>query len=110
MLFLAVWWIWICTAWVTNWLDPEKTPVRLMLFALMLGGLLLSCSIPEAFGEKGWMFGCAVAAMQVGRTLFMVAALRGHGTANYRTFLRMTIWFAMSGTFWVGGAFSEGDA
>ena len=37
MLFLAVWWCWIDTAWCTNWLDPRHTPVRLMLFALMPG-------------------------------------------------------------------------
>ena len=39
LLFLAVWWVWVYTSWITNWLDPEKTPVRLLLFALTLGGL-----------------------------------------------------------------------
>src|SRR5215207_3668459 len=23
LLFLAVWWVWVYTTWVTNWLDPE---------------------------------------------------------------------------------------
>ena len=32
LLFLSVWWLWVYTAWITNWLDPEKTPVRVMLF------------------------------------------------------------------------------
>jgi low temperature requirement protein LtrA len=32
LLLMAVWWAWIDTSWVTNWLDPEKTPVRLLLF------------------------------------------------------------------------------
>ncbi len=36
LLFLAVWWVWIYTTWITNWLDPERTPVRLMLFGLMI--------------------------------------------------------------------------
>ena len=53
LLLLAVWWVWIYTSWITNWLDPEQTPVRLMLFALMLGGLVLSTSIPKAFEERG---------------------------------------------------------
>src|SRR5215510_4295539 len=53
LLLMAVWWVWIYTSWVTNWLDPEKTPVRLMLFALMLAGLVLSTSIPQAFESKG---------------------------------------------------------
>ena len=50
ILLLAVWWTWIDTAWITNWLDPEKPAVRLMLFALMLAGLVLSASIPKALG------------------------------------------------------------
>src|SRR6185437_15365077 len=49
LLFLAVWWVWVYTTWVTNWLDPDQTPVRLLLFLLMLGGLVLSTSIPTAF-------------------------------------------------------------
>lgn len=49
VLFLAVWWVWVYTAWVTNWLNPELTPVRLLLFSMMLGGLVLSTTIPTAF-------------------------------------------------------------
>src|SRR6476620_7361789 len=51
LLLMAVWSVWIYTSWVTNWLDPDQTPVRLMLFALMLAGLPLSTSIPGAFGS-----------------------------------------------------------
>jgi low temperature requirement protein LtrA len=46
---LLFWWVWIYTSWVTNWLDPDKTQVRVMLFLLMLSGLVLSTSLPEAF-------------------------------------------------------------
>ena len=59
LLFMAVWWAWIYTSWVTNWLDPERTPVRLLLLALMLAGLVLSTSIPTAFGERGLSFALA---------------------------------------------------
>ena len=38
LLLVAVWWAWVYTAWATNWLDPDRTPVRLLLFALMLAG------------------------------------------------------------------------
>ena len=108
MLFLAVWWLWIFTSWITNWLNPEKVPVRLMLFALMLGGLLLSSSIPEAFTGKGLLFGCVFAAMQVGRTLFMSWALRGDRDAQFRNFTRIMVWLLASATFWVWGGSSEG--
>ena len=47
LLFLGVWWVWVYTSWITNWFNPELTPVRILLFLLMLGGLVLSTSIPE---------------------------------------------------------------
>src|ERR1700743_649963 len=46
LLFLAVWWAWVYTTWITNWLDPEQTPVRILLFLLMLGGLVVLTYIP----------------------------------------------------------------
>src|SRR6202012_696099 len=70
LLLLSVWWAWVYTAWVTNWLNPELTPVRILLFLLMLGGLVLSTSIPKAFESRGLWFAIAYAAMQVGRTVF----------------------------------------
>ena len=107
---MAVWWVWIYTTWVTNWLDPDKTPVRLMLFALMLAGLVLSTSIPEAFGGKALAFAGAYVFMQLGRSLFMLWALRGHSAGNYRNFQRINSWLALSAVFWIAGAFAEGEA
>ncbi|HMH98760.1 MAG TPA: low temperature requirement protein A, partial [Bradyrhizobium sp.] len=75
LLFLAVWWVWVYTAWVTNWLNPELTPVRVLLFLLMLGGLVLSTSIPKAFESRGLWFALAYAAMQVGRSIFLLASI-----------------------------------
>ena len=108
LLFLAVWWVWIYTSWVTNWLDPERTPVRLLLFALMLAGLVLSTSIPQAFDAKGLAFALAYVFMQVGRSLFMVWALGNSSPGNVRNFQRITAWLALAGVFWIAGAFAEG--
>lgn len=102
-LFLAVWWLWIFTSWITNWLDPDKPPVRMMVIALMFGGLLLSTSLPDAFGDKSAIFGGSFAAMQLGRSLFMVYALRRHGGARLKNFVRISIWLATSGALWVAG-------
>lgn len=105
----AVWWVWIYTSWVTNWLDPEQAPVRLMLFVLMLLGLVLSCSVPEAFGSNGLAFAGAYVAIQLGRSLFAMASLRAASPANYRNFQRITIWLAVSAVFWIAGGLSEGN-
>ena len=107
MLLLAVWWVWIYTSWVTNWLDPNRTPARLLIFALMIAGLLMSAALPEAFEHRGLLFGAVFAAMQVGRSLFMVWALRHASPTSYRNFLRITAWLAASGVLWVAGGLAH---
>ena len=103
MLLLAVWWVWIFTSWITNWLDPERIPVRLALFALMLAGLLLSVSIPNAFTDRGPMFAFAYVAMQVGRTSFAIWAVRHEPLNMTRNFQRILVWLLCAGVFWIGG-------
>ncbi|HEX7813882.1 low temperature requirement protein A, partial [Dyella sp.] len=110
LLFLAVWWVWIFTGWITNWLDPERLAVRIMLLALMLAGLLLSTALPEAFAEHGLMFALAFVFMQVGRTLFMLWAMRGSPLASVRNFQRIATWLCVSGVWWLAGGWLEGQA
>ncbi len=110
ILFLAVWWVWIFTSWITNWLDPERTPVRVMLFALMIAGLLLSTSIPKAFETRGVAFALAFVFMQVGRSFFTFLSLPKSQTGWRMNLLRITLWMTCSGVFWIAGAFAEGQA
>jgi low temperature requirement protein LtrA len=109
LLFMAVWWVWIYTSWATNWLDPDRTPVRLLLFALMLAGLVLSTSIPKAFDQRGLAFAGAYVFMQVGRCLFLLWALKDHNPANFRSFVRITLWLVLSGVFWIAGGMAQGE-
>jgi low temperature requirement protein LtrA len=110
ILMLAVWWVWVYTSWVTNWLDPDQTAVRLMLFVLMIAGLLLSTCIPKAFEGRGLAFAVAFAAMQVGRTAFFTWSLRAAHEHLRRNFLRILIWLSVSGVFWIAGGFAEDQA
>jgi low temperature requirement protein LtrA len=110
LLLLATWWVWIYTSWVTNWLDPDRTPVRVMLLVLMLAGLVFSTSLPQAFGDRGLLVGGAYATMQVGRCLYMLWALKEHDPANYVNFIRITSWLAASAPFWIAGGLLEGPA
>jgi len=109
-LFLAVWWVWIYTSWVTNWLDPERANVRLMLIAMMLGGLALSSGIPDAFGQTGLLFAGAYVAMQLFRSLYMVWASRGVNEGRKRNFLRISFWFLLSAPLWLAGSISPPEA
>jgi low temperature requirement protein LtrA len=109
LLFLAVWWAWVNTTWVTNWLNPELTPVRILLFLLMLGGLVLSTSIPTAFEGRGLWFASAYAAMQVGRTLFWLFVTPAHRTPVRHNAIRILAWLSSSAVFWILGGFAEGE-
>ena len=35
LLFAMVWLVWAYTTWVTNWLDPQRLPIRSLLLVLM---------------------------------------------------------------------------
>ncbi|TKR32771.1 low temperature requirement protein A [Luteimonas gilva] len=108
LLFVAMWWAWVDTSWITNWFDPERLPVRSMLFALMLAGLVLSSSIPKAFDGNGMAFACGYAALQVGRSAFILWAFRNETTARRRNFERILIWLCVTSAMWIVGAFHDG--
>ncbi|MGH6702355.1 MAG: low temperature requirement protein A, partial [Bradyrhizobium sp.] len=110
VLFLAVWWVWVYTTWITNWLNPELTPVRILLFLLMLGGLVLSTSIPSAFEGRGLWFAGAYAAMQVGRTLFWLASIPRSRIPGLLNAVRILAWLSLSAVFWVAGGLADGQA
>src|SRR6478735_5234251 len=105
----AVWWLWIDTTWVTNWLDPERVPVRTMLMVLALLGLLMSSGIPEAFEDKALMFAVPYVAIQVGRTAFTVWAMGRHWPENALNFVRILVWLSVSGAFWIVGALAHDE-
>jgi low temperature requirement protein LtrA len=109
LLFLAVWWVWVYTSWITNWLNPEKTPVRLLLFAMTLGGLVLSTSIPTAFDGRGLWFAIAYATMQVGKTVFLWASTLPSQPLARANAIRITAWLALSAIFWIAGGLAEGQ-
>jgi low temperature requirement protein LtrA len=109
LLLLSVWWAWVYTSWVTNWFIPELTPVRILLFLLMLGGLVLSTSIPKAFESRGLWFALAYAGMQLGRTLFwLLSTPRARILARMNAF-RVLVWLSVSSIFWIAGGFAEGQ-
>jgi low temperature requirement protein LtrA len=101
VLLAMVWLAWAYTAWVTNWLDPGRLPVRLLLIALALVSLVMSAALPTAFGRWGLVVGGAYAVMQIGRSLFMVIVLRGQPLrANFQ---RILAWCVVSGALAVAG-------
>jgi len=108
LLLVMVWLVWAYTTWVTNWLDPERMAVRLLLVVLMLVSLAMSISLPRAFEDLGLWVAGAYAIQQIGRSIFMVIALRGHPLqANFE---RILAWCVVSGALAVAGGFAHGSA
>jgi low temperature requirement protein LtrA len=108
LLLVMVWLLWAYTTWATNWLDPERIPVRLVLLALMLASLVMSAGLPEAFEHRGFLVAGAYVAMQVGRSLFVVFAIRGD--VLQRNFQRILIWSVVSSGPLLAGAAVDGHA
>ncbi|MEV4719237.1 low temperature requirement protein A [Micromonospora noduli] len=111
LLLALVWFVWIYTAWGTNWLRPDQAPVRALLIALMLGSLLLSAAIPEAFTGAGLLFALVYVTLQVGRTVFALWAVQGQPWL-VDGFQKTLPWFVGTSLLVVlgtvlGGAFQE---
>jgi low temperature requirement protein LtrA len=108
LLLAMVWLLWAYTAWVTNWLDPERMPVRLLLIVLLLIALVMWAALPEAFGTRGLIIGIGYALSQIGRSVFAVVALRGRPLQ--RNFQRILAWCVVSGALAVAGGLASGSA
>lgn len=100
----ALWWAWVSTTWVTNWLNPVKLPVRGAVIALAFIALVMSVSIAEAFGDRAWAFAIAYVVLQIGRTGFIVWATARHDRAVSRDFALVLGWTVAGGVVWIVGA------
>jgi low temperature requirement protein LtrA len=110
VMFLAVWWGWIYTAWATNWLDPDRPAVRLALSIVMLLSLILSSAIPHAFGPLGLVFALAYVAIQLGRTAYTAWAKGEWRRRASRNMTRATLYFAASAPLWIAGGLNADPA
>jgi low temperature requirement protein LtrA len=93
---------------MANWFDPGSAPVRGVLAGVMLGSLLMAAALPEAFGERAWLFAASYAALQVGRNAAAAALLRRRHRLR-GVFERLVVWSAASGVLWLAGATLDGD-
>ena len=100
----ALWWTWVATTWVTNWLDPVRLPVRGAVIALAFVALVISISITDAFGERAWVFAIAYVVLQLGRTGFIVLATWRHDRVAALDFARVFVWTAAGSVLWIVGA------
>ncbi|MDE2437442.1 MAG: low temperature requirement protein A [Sphingomonadales bacterium] len=110
ILFLGVWWVWIYTVWVTNWANPDRLPIRLLILALMFLSLIMAIAMPEAFAGKALLFAGCYIALQLGRSVVMAIVLRHEAQSRLRNMARISCYFIASAPLWLAGAWLGGVA
>ena len=119
LFLLTLWWAWVSTAWFTNWFDPDRRPVRVVLVLVMLASLVMTAALPEALGDRGAWFAGAYVAIQVGRSGYAVVALRRRGDTDgpdggdaslRRNQERALVWALASAVPWLVGGIVHGPA
>ena len=106
---LVVWWAWIYTTWMTNFMDPEKVPVRVLLMLVMLASLLMSIAIPDAFGDRALLFAGSYVALQIVRNAFIAWSCPPASRIRLN-FTVILIWSLVSGTLFIAGALMPAEA
>ena len=90
LILAAVWWAWAAYGWLTNSIDPDENLNRLCMFAAMGGMVIVSLSIPEAFGDRGVLFGCSYFFVRAMQLLLYVRSTRREADAyNLEAILRL---------------------
>ncbi|MCX5065850.1 low temperature requirement protein A [Micromonospora lupini] len=106
ILFAGAYWIWIATAWATDWYNPNHLIIKGLILGIMFVGLVMVSAIPSAFGGRGFMFAGAYVLVHFARGAVLLTLLRGH-PLRQRSLL-ILIWFAISAVPWLVGAFRPG--
>jgi low temperature requirement protein LtrA len=108
VLFAAVWWGWNYTAWAANWLNPNDRTVQAWFAVWMFASLGMAVAIPDAYGDRAWLFVVAYLLLQLTRAGFMVWAWRGQVMG--RNYAQLLAWSAIAGVVWVAGVFVPDEA
>jgi low temperature requirement protein LtrA len=110
MLVLAVlWWSWGGYAWLTSVVEPEEGSVRIAMLASMAGLLVVALSVPQAFGDRAFVFAIAYGGVRIGHiALFMIASREKVDLR--RSVVSLAISTAIGIGLLVGASFLDGGA
>jgi low temperature requirement protein LtrA len=78
LILWLLWWTWGIYTWTTNWTGTDDTPTRMFLLATMGATLLMSLTIPDAFGGGAQWFGVLYFAVRM-----MAGALYWHASGEH---------------------------
>jgi low temperature requirement protein LtrA len=111
LILAALWWAWCAYGWLTNSIDPDESLNRVCMFAAMGGMLIVSLSIPDAFGDRGVLFGGAyffVRAMQL--VLYVRNAPGAAEGGDLQAVLKLAPGFLLGSALIIVAGFLDGGA
>ena len=77
LVLAVVWWMYSGYAWLTNAVAPDSTTRRTLLLTGMAGFLVMALTIPEAFGDYGWLFGLSYLVVNLVHFVLFLGVGRG---------------------------------
>ncbi|MFY1691944.1 low temperature requirement protein A [Plantactinospora sp. WMMB782] len=106
LVLLALWQVWLLTAWMTSRFDPRRIEIQIIIVGSMFGAMIMSVSLPLAFGERGVIFASTFVAVHIGRPLLLVLVQRGH--PRQPVSIRILFWSTLASVGWIAGALTGG--
>jgi low temperature requirement protein LtrA len=103
VVFVPIYWSWVGTSVLANTQDLSGAASRIGIFAVALAGLFMALAVPEAYGERGVLFGCAYLAARV--VLAIMLFRRIPFTLN-----PIAVGLMVSGPLIFAGGFAHGSA
>jgi low temperature requirement protein LtrA len=85
---MAVWWAWVCYAWLTNTSAESGNLARTLIFFAMSAMLVASSSLVEAFGHEAMTFALALLTVRLLHVVLLIYSAR-RDTRRRRAFLRL---------------------
>jgi low temperature requirement protein LtrA len=65
IVFVPLYWSWVGTSILANTQDLTSAASRIGIFAVGLCGLFMALAVPDAYGDRGALFGCAYMAARI---------------------------------------------
>jgi low temperature requirement protein LtrA len=65
IVFVPLYWSWVGMSFLANAQDLTSASSRIGIFAVGLTGLFMALAVPDAFGDRGALFGCAYMAARL---------------------------------------------
>lgn len=101
LLLIPFWWGWVGTALLFNGLRIAPIRKHLLLFGIALGALLMSTAVPDAYGSRGALLGCAYMTVRI----LLGVAMRARDLFGFRLD-PFTVGLLVGGPLYLAGGFT----